>query len=269
MNTGITQTSAKIERLEAIRSQLYANGFSSIQTLSETIGASLATIRRDLQTLEDEGAIDRVHGGARIAEGSSVEVAFHERAKQKLGAKRALAACAYELLTPHSTIFLDAGTTVLQLARLIRVNPLPLRLFTNGLLIAQEFLNVPNLQVSVLGGQLRNENASFVGPQAESVLEDLWFDQLFLGASCIGPDGVIYSADSAEASLNRHMLPRSAQSHVLADSSKFGPMATFKVAPLTAVTRVITDAGIGPEWRRQLDKLGVALSVVPVAGSTA
>jgi hypothetical protein len=137
-------------------------------------------------------------------------VAFHERAKQKLAAKRALAAAAYALLAPHSTIFLDAGTTVLQLARLIRVNPLPLRVFTNGLLIAQEFLNVPNLQVSVLGGQLRSENASFVGPQAEAALNDLWFDRLFLGAGCIGPDGAIYSADSAEASLNRHMLPRAA-----------------------------------------------------------
>ena len=104
MRTGTTQPSAKIERLEAIRSQLYSHGFSTIQSLSEAIGASLATIRRDLQTLEDEGAVDRVHGGARIAEGSSVEIAFHERAKQRLEAKRALAAKAYELLVPHATI---------------------------------------------------------------------------------------------------------------------------------------------------------------------
>lgn len=269
MRTGTTQPSAKIERLEAIRSQLYSHGFSTIQSLSEAIGASLATIRRDLQTLEDEGAVDRVHGGARIAEGSSVEIAFHERAKQRLDAKRALAARAYELLAPHATIFLDAGTTVLQLARLIRVNPMPLRVFTNGLLIAQEFLNVPNLQVSVLGGQLRSENASFVGPQAEAVLEGLWFDQLFLGVSCIGLDGSIYSADSAEANLNRRMLPRSAQSHLLADSSKFGAMATYKVAPLKAVTQVVTDSGVAPDWRRKLDKLGVTLCVVPIAGEAA
>ncbi|HEY1382695.1 MAG TPA: DeoR family transcriptional regulator, partial [Dongiaceae bacterium] len=74
----------KIERLEAIRSHLYANGFSTIQALADAVGASLATIRRDLQVLESEGSIDRVHGGARIAEGSSVEVAFQERAKRNL-----------------------------------------------------------------------------------------------------------------------------------------------------------------------------------------
>jgi DeoR/GlpR family transcriptional regulator of sugar metabolism len=258
----------KVERLDAIRSHLYAHGFASIQTLAGSVGASLATIRRDLQTLEREGAVDRVHGGARIAEGSSVEVAFQERAKRNLSAKRALAGAAYRLLLPHATVFLDAGTTVLQLARLIRINPLPLRIFTNGLAVAQEFLNVPNLEVSVLGGQLRSENASLVGPQAEAMLETLWFDQLFLGVSAIGPDGAIYSVDSAEASLNGRMLPRSAQRFVVADSSKFGTMATYRVAPLTAVTRVITDSRLPSEWRGRLVDMGIEATIVD-AGSPA
>src|SRR5438105_2415914 len=85
----------QVERLDAIRSHLYANGVSTIQSLADAVGASLATIRRDLQVLEHEGAIDRVHGGARIAEGSTVEVAFQERANHNLAAKRALAAAAY------------------------------------------------------------------------------------------------------------------------------------------------------------------------------
>jgi DeoR family fructose operon transcriptional repressor len=259
----------KVERLDAIRGHLYANGFSTIKALAEAVGASLATIRRDLATLEHAGAIDRVHGGARIAEGSAVEVAFQERARQNLAAKRALAGAAYRLLTAHTAVFLDAGTTVLQLARLIRLNPLPLRIFTNGLSVAQEFLNVPNLEVAVLGGQLRSENTSLVGPQAEAMLETLWFDQLFLGAGAIGRDGAIYSVDSAEASLNNRMLPRSAQSYVVADASKFGTMATYKVAPLSAATCVITDSGLTPDWRQRLDELGVVVSIVEPAGEAA
>src|SRR3569623_2670308 len=101
----------KVARLGASRSHLYAHGFSSIQTLADSVGASLATIRRDLQVLERNGAIDRVHGGARIAEGSSVEVAFQERAKRHLAAKRAIAAAANDLLLPHATVFLEAGTS--------------------------------------------------------------------------------------------------------------------------------------------------------------
>jgi len=255
----------KVDRLDAIRSHLYANGFSTIQALADATGSSLATVRRDLQILEEEGAIDRVHGGARIAEGSSVEIAFQEREKQPLSAKRVIATAAYELLHPRSAIFLDAGTTVLQLARLIRINPLPLRIFTNGLTVAQEFLNIPNLEVVLLGGQLRSENASLVGPQAEAMLDGIWFDQLFLGVSAISPDGAIYSVDSAEASLNRHMLARSANRFVLADSSKFGTMATYKVAPLN-VAQVITDSGLAVHWRDDLAKLGVATTIAELGG---
>lgn len=251
----------KVGRLDAIRSHLYAHGFSTIQALAESVGASLATIRRDLQVLEREGSIDRVHGGARIAEGSSVEVAFQERAKRNLGAKRAIAAAAYERLTPHATVFLDAGTTVLQLSRLIRITPLPLRIFTNGLAVAQEFLNVPNLEVSLLGGELRSENASLVGPQAEAMLESLWFDQLFLGASAVGPDGAIYSVDSAEANLNRRMLSRAEQRFLLADSSKFGTMATYRVAAVNT-TRIVTDSKLSAEWRARLADMGTDATIV-------
>lgn len=250
----------KVERLDAIRSHLYAHGFSTIQALADSVGASLATIRRDLQVLEREGAIDRVHGGARIAEGSSVEVAFQERARRNLAAKRAIAAVAYDLLIPHATVFLDAGTTVLQLARLIRLNPLPLRIFTNGLSMAQEFLNVPSLQVSLLGGQLRSENASLVGPEAEAMLESLWFDQLFVGVSAIGADAALYSVDSAEASLNRRMLGRSSQRVLLADASKFGTMATFRVAPLSGI-HVITDGSLASDWRGRLADAGVDVTI--------
>jgi DeoR family fructose operon transcriptional repressor len=248
------------ERLDAIRSHLYANGYSTIQSLADSTGASLATIRRDLRILERDGAVDRVHGGARIAEGSAVELAFQERIRRNLSAKRAIATTAYALLNPHTAIFLDAGTTVLQLARLIRIHPLPLRIFTNGLAVAQEFLNVSDLEVVLLGGLLRSENASLVGPQAEAMLESIWFDQLFLGASAIGPDGAIYSVDGAEAHLNKCMLTRSAHRFLLADSTKFGTMATYKVAPLTS-ERVVTDARLPMHWRKQLAEAGVETTI--------
>jgi len=256
----------KGERLDAIRSHLYVHGLSSIQALAEVVGASAATIRRDLSKLARDGAIDRVHGGARIAEGTSVEVAFRERASRNLAQKRAIAARAYALLAPRTSVLLDAGTTVLQLARLIRLSPMPLRVFTNGLAVAQELLEVPQLEVTVLGGQMRSENASTVGPQAEAMLQALWFDQLFLGASAIGQDGAIYSVDSAEASLNTAMLARSAQRFLLADSSKFGAMATYRVAPL-AEARVVTDDGLSGGWRARLGELSVDCTVAEIGAA--
>src|SRR5690606_10504256 len=108
-----------------------------------------------------------------------------------------------------------------------------------------------------------SENASMVGPQAEAMLETLWFDQLFLGASAISPDGAIYSVDSAEASLNRRMLTRSADRYVLADSSKFGTTATYKVAPLTDA-KLITDEAIHAEWRSKHVETNVLTSFAPI-----
>jgi DeoR/GlpR family transcriptional regulator of sugar metabolism len=249
----------KTERLNAIRRHLYAHGPSTIQDLAEAVGTSLATLRRDLTTLEDEGIIDRVHGGARLAEGSTVEVAFEHRENHNLEAKRAIANTVFELLKPHTTVFFDASTTVLQLVRRLRIDPVPVTVFTNGLSVAQALLDVPRVRVMTLGGQVRNENASIIGPHAEAMLDRLWFDQLFLGAGAINQDGTIYSVDLAEASLNAKMLARSTDRHLLVDSSKFGTIATYAVAPVTAATHVISDSALPIEWRQRLQNLAVNL----------
>jgi DeoR/GlpR family transcriptional regulator of sugar metabolism len=263
----MSQGTTKLERLDAIRHHLYTHGPSTIQALADAAGASLATIRRDLLVLEEQGVIDRAHGGAQIAQGSSVEVAFGERENQHLAAKRALAAAAYEKLKPHATVFLDAGTTVRQLAKLLRINPMPMTVFTNGLLVAQELLDIPKLRVVVIGGQLRNENASLVGPEAEAMLERLWFDQLFLGAGAIGPDATVYSVDSAEASLNARMLKRSEQCYIITDSSKFGARSTYAVAPLSPSTGVMTDRNLTTDWQQRLRDIGVPLTLVDAPAS--
>ncbi|WP_175773088.1 DeoR/GlpR family DNA-binding transcription regulator [Paraburkholderia phenazinium] len=252
----------KTNRLEAIRHHLYSNGETSIQALAEGIGASLATVRRDLQILEEQGVIERSHGGARISSGVDIEVAFGVRENQHLREKRAIAAAAYDLLTPNSAVFLDAGTTVLQLANLLRVNPIPMTVVTNGLIVAQRLMNVPKLRVSLIGGQLRSENASLVGPAAELALDRLWLDQLFLGAGAIGDDQKIYSLDSAEASINEHMIERAASTIVLADASKFGRRSTFLVAEIDSRMRVISDSSLPEEEQSKLRKASINLMTV-------
>ncbi len=253
----------KPDRTEVIRHHLYTCGTSTIEALVSATGASVATIRRDLVALERQGVVSRTHGGARIASAAHVEVGFATRERQNLAQKRGIAAVAYKLLRPRTAVFLDAGTTVLQLARHLRVSPMPLAVFTNGLLVARELMDVPKLRVALLGGQLRSENASLVGPAAEAMLDTLWFDQLFLGVSAIGDDGGIYSLDAAEASLNGRMLARSASAIVLADASKFGHRATYLVASLTAATAVISDRRLDTGHQRRLAEAGVTVSLAP------
>ncbi len=257
----------KPDRLASIRDHLYAHGAATAEDLAAAVRSSVATIRRDLVVLERQGIVDRSFGSVRIASGAGVEIAFEVRERQNLAQKRAIAARAYELIRPHSAVFLDAGTTVLQLARLLRVSPVPLAVFTNGLAVAQELMHVAKLRVTLLGGALRSENASVVGPAAEAMLDRLWFDQLFLGVSAVGDDGFIYSLDAAEASLNERMIERSAAVAVLADGGKFGRRATHRVAPLTPSTRVLTDPGLPATHRRRLAEAGVDVTIVQVPTS--
>lgn len=251
-------------RLDRIQQHLYTHGSCEIQELVAVTGASTATVRRDLHLLEQQGLVNRTHGGAMLAASAGPEVAFQMREQEHLPAKRAIADAAYRLLKPHSTIFLDAGTTVLQLARRLRLGTLPVTVFTNGLAVAQELVNVDGVQINLLGGQLRNENLSFVGPHAESVLQELWFDQLFVGTSAVHRDGSLYTLNIAEARLGRAMLTRTSQAILLTDSGKFGTHAPYLVAPITACQRLITDHNLDAGWQARLAELGVASTLVNV-----
>ncbi len=255
----------KGSRATRIRQHLYGAGHSSVQAIADAVGASVATVptvRRDLQALEAEGAIIRDHGGARIADRIGTEVAFELREQQSLGAKRAIAEAAYAMIEPNSAIFLDAGTTVYQLARRLRLDPIPVAVFSNCIPIAQELLNVTEVSVTLLGGRLRRENASMVGNLTENALDDLWFDQLFLGAGAVADDACIYSADADEARVNAKMIDRAARTHLLADASKFGQRQTYRVGALAGGLHVVTDTGLSEDWTRRLAELGCGPQLV-------
>lgn len=250
---------SSVDRLSQLRQHLYAHGPSSIQDLAQLTGASLATVRRDLDQLEEEGLIQRVHGGARIVERPGAELNFELRESKNLVQKRLIAEAAYSLLRPGTTVFFDNGTTVLQLAKRVRLDPLPITVFTDGLRVAQELAGIPGINVAMLGGNLKSESMSLLGPLAEAALDGLWFDQLFMGVNAIAPDGRIYSLDLAGANLNQRMLARSAELHIVADSSKFERTAPYAVAPLTDATSVITDDQLTAPARHKLGELGIQL----------
>lgn len=251
----------KIDRPTAIRQHLFSKGYSSIAEIAVAVGASEPTVRRDLLALEAEGQITRTHGGAQIAGASGVEVAFESREQINLPVKRAIGEAAYHLLRPDTSVFLDAGTTVLQLARRLRLNPIALRVFTNCLPVAQVLMVVPEVSVTLLGGALRSNNASMVGMLAEAALDRLWFDQLFLGVGAIAADGHISSADDQEARINARMLTRTHAPVILTDADKFGLRLTYVVAALTPQMRVVTDARLSSDWQIRLAEMGCAVTI--------
>ena len=254
-----SETRLGTQRRSRIRDFLFGHGQTSVHILAERMGMSPATLRRDLAEMENAGQIERVHGAARIAQGTSLEVAFSQREKTNLAAKRAIATAAYERVRPGAAIFLDAGTTVLQLARRIRMSPLSLTVFTNGLVVANELVSVPGVQVNLLGGKLREENMSVAGALAQAMLGGLWFDQLFLGASAMDENLNVSSFDADEARLNDRMVSRSCEIYLLADQTKFNRKATFSVFQLSSGHNLLTDGHPGDSVVRQAEQCGVSI----------
>jgi DeoR family fructose operon transcriptional repressor len=143
---------------------------------------------------------------------------------------------------------------------------MPLTIVSNCIRIAQELADVQGVTVTLLGGRLRPENASMVGILTERALQDLWFDDLFLGAGAIAEDGGIYSADPDEARANALMLLRASRCTVLADGTKFGRVLTWRVSPLVPGLGIITDH-LPPDWAARLRAIGCVARVTPVQGS--
>lgn len=252
----------KPDRMSAIRHHLFGHGFASVADIARALQVSEPTVRRDLTLMEAAGEVTRRHGGAQIAQGSGAEVAFEAREQIALAQKRAIGVAAYQMLQPDTAVFLDAGTTVLQLARRLRMNPLRLRVFTNCLAVAQMLMAAPGVAVTLLGGVVRMQNASVVGPMAEDALTRLWFDQVFLGVGGVSVAGEIWSADEQEARLNTAMLARTGQRIILADTGKFGRQLTYLVGSV-AGAQVVVDGTLGPEWGARLADWGCSVTRCP------
>lgn len=248
-------------RQDEIKNYLFDGGETPVQELANALGASLATVRRDLTEMEKSGVIERLHGAARIASSARQEAAFAHRETTNLLAKRTIANAAFEQVQSGAMIFLDAGTTVLQLARRLMLARIPVTVVTNGLVVARELAQAPNITLIVLGGKLRAENMCTTGPGAMAMLDSLWFDRLFLGASAISDDGWLSSFDQDEAQLNKHMATRATAVSVLTDHSKFSTRAAYSVLQLGRAHTLISDAAPAAGLRKYLSESGVQTKV--------
>lgn len=247
------------ERHSDLLGLLLANGQTPVQEIADRLGASLATVRRDLNELEKIGRVERLHGAARISQGAHKEIAFQSRENVNLPAKRAIAVCAAEQIQPDATIFLDSSTTVLQLARHIANIPRPTSVFTNSLTVAQELAPCTHITLVLIGGRVRSENLSMVGSLTLKSLRELWFDQLFLGATAIDNEGNLTSLDADEAAANELMLERSNHGYILADASKLNSRTTHIVAQLGKQQTLICEAAVDPQLVQTAQESGLEI----------
>lgn len=212
--------------------------------LSSLFAVSEATIRRDLQELEDLGLIRRTHGGAVSAQLGS-ELSFQDREVCLLNEKKAIAAAAASMIKDGETILLDAGTTTREIARALCGKKITVA--TNSMNIATVFTEEPDIEVLLLGGVWRKSIHSLIGPLTNSMLKLFCFDKVFLAANGIDCALGATTQNIAEAETKRAMLHAGKTTILVADHSKFEKKAFAKICSLDEISLIITDSNIGKE----------------------
>lgn len=249
------------ERRDYAQKVLREHGHVSVSDLSEDLGVSEVTIRKDLRYLEKHNLLLRTHGGAILPDRFVADRPFEEKAKRNAEAKDRIGKAAANLVQNNDTLFLDAGTTTMQVARNLG-RTRNLTVVTNAINVAMELISKANTEVLILGGVLRMTSASAVGPFAEEMIRQHACSKLFLGVDGFDLDHGLTTTDPMEAQVNRLMIDAAEQTIVVTDASKFGRRGLSRICGIDRIDRVITDENVPDAVRNALDERGIVLQTV-------
>lgn len=248
-----------IERQQKILQFINNNGVASIHFLAETLKVSHMTIRRDIQKLEEEGKVSLVSGGVQAIERLAVELPHNDKSALFQEEKSAIGACAAKLIPANSSVYLDAGTTTLEIANQI-ADRKDLLVITNDFVIAHYLSNSSQCDLIHIGGSVCKENLSTTGLLAAEFLKNLSIDIAFISTSSWNLKGLT-TPNENKIAVKKAILQSSKQNILVTDSSKYGKVATFFVCPLTVFDQIICDKGLFENVQEALDGLDVKLSL--------
>ena len=220
------------ERHAHITRSLTDRGRVSVVDLARDLGVTTETIRRDLDAMEEQGVLRRVHGGAVPSRGgSTTEVSIAERTSVNSGAKDAIARRALEVITQgwRGSVLFDAGSTAAAVP------------------VAHALSTVPGIDLTVLGGQVRGITAAAVGPSTVDALRSLRPDLAFVGTNGIAAGFGLSTPDPAEAAVKAAIVRAARRVIVLADADKMGVESLVSFADIADIDVLVTDAPLGAE----------------------
>ena len=251
--------------------QLVQQRSMSVLELSQHFGVSPMTIRRDLDVLEARGLVLRIHGGAR-APGAPMAVPEDVRGARNVGEKDAIGAAAAAMVEDGQTLFIDAGTTTIELARRLREHR-GLTVVTNSVRVLAALADSPGINLIGLGGSVYGGAWSFVGPLAEAALRRFNASVAFMGITSVSLEHGLSEVNYFEAAIKTTMIQRAQRVILLADHTKFEKVSPVTVAPLSDVDAIITDGQVPAELVASYRRAGVeimpATPLVPQNGAAA
>jgi DeoR/GlpR family transcriptional regulator of sugar metabolism len=242
-------------RQQLLFDYITAHKSAQITRLCDEFDISISTVRRDLIELEQRGLITRVHGGAVLVEKDN-ELPILQRSVHQAEEKQRIGAAAANLVADNETIMITSGTTTeAMLPFLAKKNNLTV--ITNAINNAYHLARYPEIAVIVLGGWLRHAEFSVHGHLVESGLKELQPQKLFHGIFGICPAAGLTGSDLQEVQSDRFLIATIPQLIILADHTKFCRSGPVRLAPITAVSTVVTDDQAPAEDVRSLREQGV------------
>jgi DeoR/GlpR family transcriptional regulator of sugar metabolism len=250
-------------RRERLRELIRRDGFLPLADICRHFDISEATARRDLASIEAAGHITRTYGGA-LADYNSSFASLGERTKRARSAKSRIARAAVRHVPLSGTIFLDAGTTVLALARLLtRRKNHSITVVTNSLAVASVLGGAPGITLQLLGGIFLHRQATLFGNHAVTALTGTKIDAAFLGAEAMNAEG-IWNSHEEVVNLQRAVLHTASRVYFCIDATKLNRNTPHRVATWNEGHRLVTDASAA-----QLRNAGIAITdslLIPVTG---
>lgn len=233
----------------------------SVPEVAEHFAVSLATARRDLESLAEQGKVQRVHGGAMALHRAPPEPPVVLRRSEQAEEKGRIAAVAATLVADGETIFLGSGTTVMEVAAHLRKHR-DLAVFTNSLAVVEVLGSAPGVTVNLLGGTVRSSEGSLIGPLTMQALAGLRSLRVIMGIRAIDLDEGLTNNYLEESLVDREILRIARETILVADHSKCGRVSTVFVAELDEVDLLITDDQTPPSFVAALRERGIVVKVV-------
>ncbi|WP_224248542.1 DeoR/GlpR family DNA-binding transcription regulator [Hyalangium gracile] len=227
------------ERRRLILERLATEGRVFAADLCRLLRVSEDTVRRDLRELDEAGQLRRVHGGALPR--AQATLSHQARAELLQPAKQALAQVAAGLVRPGQVLFIDGGTTTLEVARVL---PRDLRatVITVSPPVALALAEHPGLEVRLVGGRLHPEALTVVGSETVEALRQVRADLCLLGVCSLHIEAGITTSFAEEAAVKRAMLQSSAETVAVVTADKLGTLSSFVVAPVETLATLVTEA---------------------------
>jgi len=248
------------ERHQAILTALEKHPSITLPALERMLKASPATIRRDLTFLEKLGKLVRTHGGVLHPDQAHGEVSFDRKSREALLAKLSLAKAAAALVKPGDTVFIDAGTTTLELGRILVGQP-QLTVFTNSIPLLSE-RPADGTHLISIGGEVRVVSLALTGAGSLEWVRRITFDVAFLGTSGIDMARGPCTTELLEAGVKGAIASSARRVAVMADSSKWAKPAAIRYADWNQIHDLFTDRPFTRTERAALTAHGTSLHVV-------